>query len=198
MANSIYLVLMKLIFAQGNPEPDYTSTRHNVGFAMINALADQLGANWTNKTKFHAHIAETTINGEKVLLVKPTTFYNETGDSARNLVDFYKLNTSSDLLVIHDDLALPFGTIRVRNQGRDAGNNGIKSLNSHLGTDFHRIRIGIDNDKRQQIGDTDFVLAKFSADESKHLATEITPHVIQLIEHFCGGTIKITSLKTDI
>ncbi len=189
---------MKLIFAQGNPEPDYTSTRHNVGFAMINALADQLGANWTNKTKFHAHIAETSINGEKVILVKPTTFYNETGDSARNLVDFYKLNTSNDLLVIHDDLALPFGTIRVRNQGRDAGNNGIKSLNSHLGTDFHRIRIGIDNDKRQQIGDTDFVLAKFSADESKHLATEITPHVIQLIEHFCDGTIKITSLKTDV
>src|SRR5438445_447838 len=137
---------MKLIFAQGNPGSQYATTRHNVGFLILDQLAAKAGKEFIKKPKFHADVAELTIAGEKVLLVKPTTFYNETGQSARSLVDFYKLDTMSDVLVVHDDLALPLGTIRTREKGSDAGNNGIKSLNAHLGHDYHRIRIGIYNE----------------------------------------------------
>ena len=99
---------MKLIFAQGNPETKYDQTRHNVGFRVIDAFADTHDLKWTEKTKFNALIAEMTIDGEKIILAKPTTYYNETGQSARKLIDFYSILPEHDLLVIHDDLALPF------------------------------------------------------------------------------------------
>src|SRR5688572_22727546 len=105
---------MKVIFAQGNPGTQYTYTRHNVGFLLLDDFAKSKRAEFIKKSKFHADIAETSIDGEKVLLVKPTTFYNDTGQSARLLIDFYKLDPATDFLVIHDDLALPFGTIRTR------------------------------------------------------------------------------------
>src|SRR4051812_44656762 len=120
---------MKVIFAQGNPGNEYTTTRHNVGFFMLDRYARDNGGEFIKKAKFHADIAELSINSEKVLIVKPTTFYNDTGQSARLLIDFYKLDPSTDFLVIHDDLALPLGTVRTRDKGSDAGNNGIKSLN---------------------------------------------------------------------
>jgi PTH1 family peptidyl-tRNA hydrolase len=160
---------MKVIFAQGNPGNEFASTRHNVGFYIIDRFAGLQGATFAPKPKFHAEIADTAINGEKVLLIKPTTYYNETGRSARALVDFYKLDPSSDLLVIHDDLALPFGVIRTRPSGSDAGNNGIKSLNAHLGERYGRIRVGIYNDLRDRIPDADFVLGKFTSEETERL-----------------------------
>lgn len=187
---------MKIIFAQGNPEPDYTNSRHNVGFAVLNSLADSLDAKWSNKPKFHAITAETEIAGEKVLLVKPTSFYNETGVSARKIIDFYKINPVEDLLVIHDDFALPFGVIRVREQGSDAGNNGIKSINSHVGQNYTRIRIGIWTELRDTIDDADFVLAKFNANEQKQLAENIIPQSLELITQFCNNTLQPTSHKT--
>lgn len=184
---------MKLIFAQGNPDTKFTSTRHNVGFAVLDTLAASLGAKWSPKTKFRADIAEATIAGEKVLLVKPTTYYNETGFSARALADFYSLESPTDILVIHDDLALPFGTTRTRKQGSDAGNNGIKSLNSHLGSDYHRIRVGIWNELRDRMDDAEFVLSKFSKKEIDALTSDIIPHVITLVEQFCKDSLEVTS-----
>lgn len=184
---------MKIIFAQGNPEPDYTSTRHNVGFSTLNTLANSLNAKWTNKPKFNALVTEVIIAGEKALLVKPTTFYNETGNSIRKIIDFYKLDPINDLLVIHDDFALPFGTIRVRQRGSDAGNNGIKSINTHIGDNYTRIRIGIWTEIREQMDDAEFVLAKFNSDESEKLEQNIIPQVIKLVEQFCGGTVEPTS-----
>jgi PTH1 family peptidyl-tRNA hydrolase len=157
---------MKLILAQGNPESKYDNTRHNVGFAVIDAFAESLQLRWTDKSKFNAMIAETTIDDEKIILAKPTTYYNETGQSARKIIDFYSILPEHDVLVVHDDLALPFGTLRTRTQGSDAGNNGIKSLNTHIGPDYHRIRIGIANDLREKIPDADFVLNRFTKDES--------------------------------
>jgi len=179
---------MKLIFAQGNPESKFDTTRHNVGFMVIDEFAQSHSLNWTEKSKFSALIAETTIDGEKVILVKPTTYYNETGQSARRMIDFYSVMAAHDLLVIHDDLALPFGTIRIRAQGSDAGNNGIKSLNSHIGPDYHRIRIGIANDLRERMGDMDFVLSKFSKDESEAL-TKLMPEIFGFISDFIDGTL---------
>ena len=184
---------MKLIFAQGNPEPDYALSRHNVGFLVLNTLASKLGAQWSEKPKFAAFVAETTLAGEKVLLVKPTTYYNETGVSARKLIDFYKLDPMADLLVIHDDLALPFGTLRVREKGSDAGNNGIKSLNAHVGTTYARIRIGTWNERRDHMDDAAFVLARFTPEESNQLKENIAPYTIELIEAFCQGALKVTS-----
>lgn len=186
---------MKLIFAQGNPDTKFSQTRHNVGFAVLDTLAASLEAKWTPKVKFRADIAEVIISGEKVLLIKPTTYYNETGISARALVDFYSLDSLTDVLVIHDDLALPFGTIRTRAQGSDAGNNGIKSLNSHLGPDYHRVRVGIWNDLRDRMEDAEFVLSKFSKNESETLTSDIIPHIINDIEQFCAGTFETTSRK---
>lgn len=184
---------MKIILAQGNPEPDYSNTRHNVGFSILNSFANKLGVNWLNSSKFHAIIAETELNGERVVLVKPTTFYNETGLSARKLIDFYKLDPSKDLLVIHDDLSLPFGTIRIRQKGSDAGNNGIKSLNSHLGDSYTRIRIGINHDAHELVNDADFVLSKFSTTESEQLTEKITPQVVEMVNQFAALGLQPTS-----
>ncbi|QJU07367.1 aminoacyl-tRNA hydrolase [Candidatus Saccharibacteria bacterium oral taxon 488] len=200
---------MKVILALGNPGEKYTYTRHNAGFLVIDQLAAGQSAHFSNKPKFFADIAElnnvklaSTANAksrtaspqEKVLLVKPTTYYNEVGIAARALMDFYKL-TLDDLLIIHDDTALDFGKIRVRKGGESAGNNGLKSLHRHVGSDFWHIRIGTDNLLRRQIGDVDFVLSKFNADERTILQNWVIPESINLIEKFLNETIEPFSIK---
>lgn len=183
---------MKVILGQGNPESKYTGTRHNVGFAALDFFAHQKGIEFTAKPKFQADIAELTESGEKVLLVKPTTFYNETGRAARALADFYKVDTA-DIIVIHDELALPFGTLRTREKGSSAGNNGIKSLNAHLGEDYARLRVGIRNDLADTIDAADFVLGTFTADEQQKTQTDILPKVADLIDDFINGRHIATS-----
>lgn len=180
---------MKIIFAQGNPGSQYARTRHNVGFIVLDALAEAEGGTWKTDTKVRAAIATITLDGEKVLLVKPLSFYNQTGQVARALVDFYKLTPAEDFLVIHDELALPFGTVRVRQKGSDAGNNGIKSLNAHLGPDYTRIRVGVWNERREQMDDAAFVLSVFSTDEMTTLVKLITQPIIPLIHDFVNGTL---------
>ena len=185
---------MKVILALGNPGEKYTYTRHNAGFLVIDQLAAGQSAQFSNKPKFSADIAELNMSGEKILLVKPTTYYNEVGIAARAILDFYKL-TLDDLLIIHDDTALDFGKIRVRKGGRDAGSNGLKSLHTHIGADFWHIRIGTDNLLRRQIGDVDFVLSKFNADEQKILRDWTIPESIKLIGTFLDDTIEPLSVK---
>ena len=188
---------MKLVFAQGNPEPEYASTRHNIGFTVLDAIVGDNNSKWEKRAKFDAITAEIDINGEKVIFAKPTTYYNETGISARKIIDFYKINPETDMLIIHDDLTLPFGTVRVRNQGGDAGNNGIKSINSHINHPYTRIKIGIYNELREKVDDADFVLAKFSADEQQKMTESVIPKVIKLVGSFCDGNIELTSIKTE-
>ena len=185
---------MKVILALGNPGSKYAQTRHNAGFLVIDQLAAGQSAQFSNKPKFSADIAELNMSGEKILLVKPTTYYNEVGIAARAILDFYKL-TLDDLLIIHDDTALDFGKIRVRKGGRDAGSNGLKSLHAHIGSDFWHIRIGTDNLLRRQIGDVDFVLSKFNADEQKILRDWTIPESIKLIGTFLDDTIEPLSIK---
>lgn len=185
---------MKVILALGNPGEKYVHTRHNAGFLVVNQLAAEQGAQFSNKPKFFSDIAELNMSGEKILLVKPTTYYNDVGISARALMDFYKL-TLDNVLVIHDDTALDFGKIRVRKGGRDAGSNGLKSLHTHIGADFWHIRIGTDNLLRRQIGDVDFVLSKFNTDERKILRDWTIPEAIKLIGTFLDGTIEPLSVK---
>lgn len=184
---------MKLIFAQGNPGDQYTRTRHNAGFIVLDSIVKIQNADWKTDTKARATIAALTLDGEKVLLVKPLSFYNETGQVARTLVDFFKLDPATDVLVIHDELALPFGTVRVRAKGSDAGNNGIKSLNAHLGPDYSRIRIGVWNEQRDLMDDAAFVLSKFSAEESKLLQHLIDTKITALVQDFIHGQLEVTS-----
>ncbi len=186
---------MKVILAQGNPGTQYGHTRHNAGFLLVSQLVETLGGSWKEVSKWKAMISEQTIDGEKVLFVLPQTFYNETGSVARSIIDFYKIDPSSDLLVIHDDLALPFGTIRTREKGSDAGNNGIKSINAAVGEHYARIRIGIWNEMRDRMDDADFVLSRFTADEEASLKNEIAPEVAKLATRFINGTHESTSKK---
>jgi PTH1 family peptidyl-tRNA hydrolase len=187
---------MKLIFAQGNPGREYARTRHNVGFITLDMFADSVSASWKTETKFKADIASATIHGEKVLLVKPLTYYNETGQTARSLVDFYKLDPASDVLVIHDELALPFGTIRVRQKGSDAGNNGIKSLNAHLGKDYTRIRVGVWSEDRNTMDDAAFVLSAFTSEQQEKIASTVSKAIHELIVSFVDGTLESSSQTT--
>lgn len=182
---------MKVILFQGNFPEKYNGTRHNIGFEFADFLAKKFNVNFQEKPKFKAFIAEITLFGEKVLLVKPTTFYNETGFSARAICDFYKIDFRKDFLAVHDDLALFFGTIRVRKSGSSAGNNGLKSLISVFGEDFPRIKIGIANDFLPIIGAMNFVLAKFSKSESEKL-----PQIFEVCEDFVEKFAK-DSLKND-
>lgn len=182
---------MKLIIGLGNPETKYTGTRHNVGFFMVDAYAHEKGGAFRDKAKFKAEICELSGSSEKVLLVKPTTFYNLSGEAVRAIADFYKVEPS-DILVIHDELALPFGTIRSRIGGSDAGNNGIKSITEHIGPDTARIRVGIWNELRDKMDDADFVLAKFSNDEASNLK-EQSKKVIDIIDDFIQNRFVITS-----
>lgn len=186
---------MKIIFAQGNLEQKYQNTRHNVGFLMIDLFAASLNVGFVTKARFQADIAEVKMRGQKVLLVKPSTYYNETGQSARQILDFYKADPASDLLVLHDDLALPLGTLRSRLAGSDAGNNGIKSLNAHLDSQYARLRIGIHSPLKARIGDADFVLSKFSTDEADFLQTTVAPKVMELIDSFIDDKFVVTSLS---
>lgn len=185
---------MKLILAQGNPGPEYTHTRHNVGFLAVDFFANKHETQFLTKSKFNADIAEATINSEKILLVKPTTYYNETGRTARALADFYKI-PARDILVIHDELALPFGTIRTREKGSDAGNNGIKSLNAHLGEHYARIRVGTWNELANRAGSFDFVLSRFTSEEMTKLQQDIFPKITELIDEFIAGAHTPSSHK---
>lgn len=185
---------MKLIFAQGNPGIEYKNTRHNIGFQIVDAYADKHNLSFTDKTKFFASVAEGNIQGEKVLLVKPLTFYNDTGKSARSLIDFYKLTINEDVLVIHDDIALPFGTIRTREKGSDGGNNGIRSLNAHLGQEFKRIRIGMQTELSHQIDAATFVLGNLTNDEQATVTKDILPEAMKIIDTFIEDSFTSTSI----
>lgn len=155
---------MKLIVGLGNIGAHFDGTRHNVGFAVLDAFAASQNWEWITKEKFKAAIAEGHYAGQKVLLVKPHTFYNLSGEAARAVRDFYKVD-NADVVVVHDELALPFGTVRTRSSGSDAGNNGIKSIIAHLGDDVARIRVGIANDHLANYDAADFVLARLAAGE---------------------------------
>ena len=155
--------ILKIIAGLGNPGSEYAHTKHNVGFMFIDALAEHLGVdNW--KEKFDAFIAEGRIGAEKVILVKPITYMNDSGRAVGPLLSWYKLGPE-DLMVVHDDMDIPAGTVRIRRKGSAGGHNGIKSILAHVGDEnFARVRIGIG---RPLAGWTvvNHVLASFSEED---------------------------------
>lgn len=182
---------MKLIVGLGNPEERYNGTRHNAGFLIVGSYAKEKGVALQPKDKFKALVGEFSAETEKVILALPTTYYNLSGEATRAIMDFYKLS-SDDILVIHDELALPFGSIRARIGGSDAGNNGVKSITQHVGPDTARLRIGIYNELREKIDDADFVLSRFTSKEAETLPT-LTQKAAELIDDFITGNFAHTT-----
>ncbi|HJV16995.1 MAG TPA: aminoacyl-tRNA hydrolase [Bacillales bacterium] len=154
---------MKMIVGLGNPGKQYEQTRHNIGFEVIDALSEQLGIP-LNQSKLKGLYGMGFYKGEKVLLLKPLTYMNLSGESIRAVMDYYQVDLEN-LLVIYDDLDLPVGKIRLRQKGSAGGHNGIKSTIAHLGTQqFNRIRIGIDR-PTTSMPIPDYVLGRFHKDK---------------------------------
>ena len=155
---------MYIIAGLGNPTEQYAGTRHNVGFDVIDALADKYNISVEGR-KNRAFIGKGVIEGQKVILVKPQTFMNLSGESIRGLVDYYKIDPETELLVIYDDISLDVGQLRIRKKGSAGGHNGIKSIISHLGTNvFPRIKVGV-GEKPSGYDLADYVLGHFSKDD---------------------------------
>lgn len=150
---------MKLIVGLGNPGQEYKKTRHNTGFMVLDKLSDKLNVN-INNSKFKGEYTKFKYKGEDVILLKPMTYMNNSGESIEALMHFFKIKRE-DLLVVYDDLDLPVGKLRLRVGGSSGGHNGIKSIIQHVGgQDFKRIRIGIEKDPIIPV--VDYVLGKFS------------------------------------
>jgi PTH1 family peptidyl-tRNA hydrolase len=181
-----------LIVGLGNPGKEYDLTRHNIGFMAVENFVsnfEELG-NWTNKKDLKAMLAIGTLGDKRAIVIKPDTFMNNSGDAVGLAANFYKVE-ASNILVVHDELDIEFGTIRTRVGGGSAGHNGIKSITKILGDEnYGRIRIGIGPKTPEAIDSKDFVLQKFSTDEQSqlnHLGKETTAIITEFL--YGGGKL---------
>lgn len=168
--------MTKIIFGLGNPGKKYEHSRHNLGFRVLDALASDLGVSFQYEEKFRAETASASrVVSEKIILVKPQTFMNNSGQAVAFLKNFFKLE-NRDLLVVQDEIDLPLGQIRFSQDRSSAGHRGIESIIEQIGQDFLRLRLGIDARQNRTEADTDaYVMAAFTADEEKKLEKEIIP-----------------------
>lgn len=156
---------MKVVIGLGNPGKKYERTRHNMGFIAVDSLRKKFNLN-DEREKFQALVSEKNIDGEKVIFFKPQTFMNLSGNAVIEIINFYKLDPKKDIIVIYDDMDLPFGDIRIREKGSSGGHNGIKSIISHIGEEFVRIKCGIGEKEKDAI---EHVLGEFNQTEQKNL-----------------------------
>lgn len=159
---------MYIIAGLGNPTLQYEGTRHNVGFDVIDTLADRYNIS-VDTRKSRALIGKGMIEGHKVILAKPQTFMNLSGESIRSLADYYKVDVETELLVIYDDVSLDVGQLRIRKKGSAGGHNGIKNIILNLGTDvFPRIKVGV-GEKPKKYDLADYILGHFSKAEKEQM-----------------------------
>lgn len=171
-----------LIAGLGNPGPKYRATRHNAGFIAVDRLAKELNAAFKIDKKRLSQIAEGGIERQKIVIAKPQTFMNESGRAVEKLLARFRISPNK-LIVIHDEIDLPFGKIRFSQGSGAAGHKGILSIMAKIGKDFLRIRLGIESrQNRLQIPTEDFVLQNFSAKELKTLNREIFAEVLEEIK----------------
>ena len=156
---------MKVVIGLGNPGKKYEKTRHNIGFIAVDNLRKKMNIS-DEREKFQALVSEKNIDGEKVIFLKPQTFMNLSGNSVIEIVNFYKLDPKKDIIVIYDDMDLSFGDIRIREKGSSGGHNGIKSIISHIGEEFIRIKCGIGAKEKDAV---EHVLGEFNQTEQKDL-----------------------------
>ena len=158
-----------LVIGLGNPGGEYVNNRHNMGFMVLDEYQKTHGfSGWTSKKDLKCELATGQIGNTRVVLAKPTTFMNSSGEAVIKLQNFYKIY-NGETVVVHDELDIEFGTIRTRIAGGSAGHNGIKSLTAHLGEEYGRIRVGIGPKKPAQIDSADFVLQDFNKEQTKLL-----------------------------
>lgn len=181
-----------LIVGLGNIGNEYSGTRHNIGFAAIDRYAtDNEFPDWIEKRDLKAHFTSKQVGQTRVILVKPTTFMNLSGEAVQATAHFYKIQPSN-IVVIHDELDIPFGQIRTRTGGSSAGHNGIKSVTSHIGESYGRVRIGIGPKEPEQMDTADFVLAPFTVDQSAQLRN-LTREVSALLSEYAYGATDLPS-----
>ena len=169
---------MKLIVGLGNPDKEYEKTRHNVGFMVMDRLADVLNVSIDNK-KFKGEYVKFKYHGEDVILLKPMTYMNNSGESVIQVMNYFKIDVD-DLLIVYDDMDMPVGKLRLRQSG--SGHNGVKSVIAHTNTqNFKRIRVGID--KHPHIKVVDYVLGRFTKDEQP-LIDEGIENAVKAIEMY--------------
>ncbi len=160
---------LALVVGLGNPGPTYVGNRHNIGFLVLDELADRVGGGRFKSHKSTADVLSGRLAGRPVLLAKPRTFMNLSGGPVAGLCRFYKV-PPADLIVVHDELDVPFDAVRLKLGGGDNGHNGLRSITQSLGTrDYHRVRVGIGRPPGR-MDPADFVLRDFSAVERKDLA----------------------------
>ena len=177
-----------LVVGLGNPGAQYTTTRHNAGFLALDYLCEKYGAR-TDRARFKALVGEATIGGVRVLLVRPQTFMNLSGEAVGEAMRFYKLD-AAHVIVLSDDVSLEPGRLRVRRKGSAGGHNGLKSLNEHLGTDeYPRIKMGVGQKPSRDYDLADWVLSHFSAEELDSLK-ESLPTLAVGLEKMLGGDVE--------
>ena len=159
---------MKLIVGLGNPGKEYENTRHNIGFMVLDKYANKNGLSFQQE-KFNGLYLDFQVNGEKVILLKPLSYMNLSGEVVRKFVDFFKIKIE-DILIINDDLDLQIGTFKLKPMGSSGGHNGLKNIELHLATrNYKRLKIGISNNK--MLDTKDYVLGKFTSLEQEQLNT---------------------------
>lgn len=179
---------MFIIVGLGNPTAEYEGTRHNVGFDVIDAIADKYNISMTER-KHRAFCGKGIIAGQKVLLIKPQTYMNLSGESVRSALDFYKVDPESEILVIYDDVSLGVGQLRIRKKGSAGGHNGIKNIIAHLGTStFLRIKVGV-GEKPKEYDLADYVLGHFSK-EDKQIMKDGYKDAAEAVEMILLGDIE--------
>ena len=173
---------MYVIAGLGNPKKEYDNTRHNIGFSIIDMLAEKTGIS-IGTAKHKGLLGAGYWNGQKLLLVKPLTYMNLSGECIREVLDYYKVDGRENLIVIHDDISLEPGVIRIRKKGSAGGHNGLKNIIQHLGHDqFIRIKVGV-GEKPAGYDLADYVLGHFSGDEKALMkqVSEETCDAVQMI-----------------
>ncbi len=186
---------MYIIAGLGNPGKEYTGTRHNVGYDTLECLAEKYDVK-LNKLKFNSVYGETFINGEKVMLVKPVTYMNRSGIAIDEIIKFYKIPVEN-LIVIYDDIDIPLGTLRIRPHGSPGTHNGMKSIISHVGENFPRIRVGIG--RNSNIDLADYVLQKFGRDELDKISMimeKAAEAAIEIIENNIDAAMQKYNIKS--
>lgn len=178
-----------MIVGLGNIGKKYIGTRHNIGFECTDALAiSQTIDNWHDKKDLKCTVASGNVGDTRVILCKPTTYMNNSGEAVQALANFYKVHGSS-ITVVYDDIDLDFGQIRTRIGGSAAGHNGVKSLIQHIGEDFGRVRVGIGPKTPEEMDSADFVLAKFSKEEQGQLPNLVKEATAILSEFIYSGKL---------
>lgn len=174
---------MFLIVGLGNPGPKYKNNRHNIGFMVVDYLINSLNPTPINKKEFKGELYKS----KDILLLKPSTYMNLSGESVFAVKNFYKIK-NSNIIVIHDDLDLPFGAVRFKIGGSSGGHNGLKSIDKFIGNDYIRVRVGIGRPKEKSLV-VNYVLSDFSQEEKKYLN--------ELIKHVAEAALELTKEDLD-